>query len=189
MSEKHRPHAPHEKVHVNHELHEAERKLEDAYAEKGRDAVHEHAEKLDEIRNEAKEIAATSEELAAERHKTDEPPAPAGIVNRDLKDLKYERTLKSVQKELPAAERAFSKLIHNSAVDAISNGAEKTVARPSGLLAGSIFAFVGSSVFLWICRHYGYEYNFLLFALFFLGGFALGLLIELLWRVYKKAKA
>lgn len=187
MSEKHH-NSPHEKVAESHEQHERSQEAEDSLAEKGRNAVHEHAEKLDEIRNEAREVAASSEELFAERHKTDERPAAAEIVNSDLKDLKYERTLKSVQKELPAAERAFSKLIHNSAVDAISNGAEKTVARPSGLLAGSIFAFVGSSAFLWICRHYGYEYNFLLFALFFLGGFGLGLLIELLWRLYKKTK-
>ncbi len=186
MSEQH--HGQHERENAAHEHHERSQELEDAFAEQGRNAVHEHADKIDEIRNEALHRATTSDELIAEHQKHDEPPAPAGVINRDLKDLKYQRTLKSVQKELPRAERAFSKVIHNNAVDLISTGAEKTVARPSGLLVGSIFAFLGSSGFLWVCRHYGYEYNFLLFALFFIGGFVLGLLLELIFRVVKRKK-
>ncbi len=185
MSEKHH-HASHEKEHASHEQHERSQEAEKAVAEKAQNAVHEHAEKIDEIRSEAFERAAPSDELIAEHQKRDEPPAQVGVINRDLKDLKYARTLKSVQKELPAAERAFSKLIHNNVVDVVSTGAEKTVARPSGLLAGSIFAFLGSSGFLWISKHYGYEYNFLLFALFFLGGFFLGLFLELCLRLVKK---
>src|SRR5690606_36501416 len=100
------------------------------------------------------------------------------LANRELKDLAYRRTLKRVQSKLPAPARAFSKVIHNPAVEAASELAGKTVARPSGVLAGGVAAFLGSSLFLWVARHYGYEYNYVLFALCFVGGFFVGLLVE-----------
>lgn len=148
---------------------------------------HEHAENLDEIRQEAHAEAAPSEETMALHTKDEkEPENMPGMINRELKDMAYQRTLTRVRKDLPLGERAFSKVIHNKAVDAVSETGAKTIARPSGILAGGFFAFLGSSIFLWVSKHYGYEYNFLLFILLFAGGFALGLLIELLWRVLRK---
>jgi hypothetical protein len=110
------------------------------------------------------------------------------LVNRDLKDTKYKRTLQSIRKDLSAPEKALSKIIHNPVVDALSATAERTIARPSGLLAGSICAFIGSSTFLYIAKHYGYTYNFMLMTLFFIGGFGLGLLIELVSRTVKHSR-
>jgi hypothetical protein len=102
--------------------------------------------------------------------------------------MKYKRTLQSVQKDLSTPEKALSKVIHNPTVDALSEVAGKTVARPSGFLTGAIFAFVGSSAFLWISKHYGYKYNFLLFVIFFGVGFVVGLVLEALLRlVHRKS--
>lgn len=95
-----------------------------------------------------------------------------------LKSHALKQTIKRTQKELPAHERAFSKLIHNPAVEAVSDVSGATVARPSGLLAGGLFSVISSLLVLYICRHYGYEYNFLVGIVSFAGGFAVGLLLE-----------
>lgn len=183
-----------EKVYTHHsheygksaELHNHDVEKLDELIEQGRHSRHEHAEQLEDIRAEAEAQAKTSDELLDKHHDTDQPAPATPLINKELKELKYQRTLQSVRKDLSAPERAFSKAVHNPLVDAVSEAGAKTVARPSGLLAGGIFAFLGSSVFLYIAKHYGYEYNFLLFALFFIGGFFVGLLLELLLRVLRR---
>lgn len=141
---------------------------------------HEHAEKLDEIRSLVEKTAKGKHEHDAHRpeqeHRENRQPT---TVNKELKDMAYRRTLKRAQSRLPAPARAFSKVIHNPVVETTSEFLGKTIARPSGILAGGIAALVGSTIFLWVARHYGYEYNFLLFALCFVGGFIIGVLTEL----------
>lgn len=180
-------HKSHEHGHHSPERDHGQAELEKLLHEKANEAKHEHAEQIDEIRQETRAEALPADHIRELHHKDDEPAAAPGLVNRDLKDTKYKRTLQSVRKDLSAPERALSKVVHNPVVDAISTTAEKTVARPSGLLAGSICAFVGSSLFLWIAKHYGYTYNFLLMTIFFAGGFVIGLLIEFLLRGLKKS--
>jgi len=155
--------------------------------ERGKDVPHDLHEKAEDARHEAKQEALSRDEILA-THEEEEPEEPQMPVNNELKGMAYQRTLNRIRKDLSAPERSFSKVIHNKAVENFSEVAGKTVARPSGLLFGGIFAFIGSSLFLWASKHYGYEYNFLLFALFFVAGFALGLLLEILFRVGKKAK-
>jgi len=165
---------------LEHQQQEAHSNLQ----EKGRQAHHEHAENIEHIRakaeHEAERAHKTSEQLKEpSKAETDQPM----LVNRELKQMAYRRTLKRARSHLPAPARAFSKVIHHPAVEAVSEVAGATVARPSGVLAGGITAFLGSSLFLWIARHYGYEYNFLLFAALFVGGFMIGLIIELILRL------
>lgn len=101
------------------------------------------------------------------------------FVNRELKSITLRRELKSIQRKLPAPQRALSKVIHQPVVRAVSEGASKTVTRPSGLLGGGITAFAGTSAYLYIANHMGYEYNYGVFLVLFAGGFALGLILEL----------
>jgi hypothetical protein len=191
MTEKIYTHHRHEQDKSNHELedHDAER-LDGLISEKAHDARHEHAEKIDDIRENTQEAAKSSAEVMAQhlRQEREQEPEATGTVREDLRSLKYKRTLQSVQKRESIPERMLSRVMHNTAVDTLSTVAEKTVARPSGLLVGGVFAFLGSSTFLYIAKHYGYEYNFLLFALFFAGGFAVGLVLELVYRVIKRQK-
>jgi Ca2+-dependent lipid-binding protein len=185
MSEK--SHHSHEHGHDKIELDSTSKEVLDKLAEKGRESAEKHAEKiketLEDIRAEAREKAKAADEILGKREEEFREPDAPMLVNKDLKSIKYKRTLQSVQKDLKPAERVLSKVMHNEKVDAISEIAGKTIARPSGFLTGSIFAFVGSSVFLWVTKHYGYEYNFLFFVMLFAAGFALGLLVELMLRM------
>ena len=182
-------HGSHEKSaqtpEVSPEQHEAHRRI----IEKGRHARHEHADKIEEIRAKAEHEAEAAHKTTenyqqSERPETDQPM----LVNRELKQMAYRRTLKRTQNRLPKPARPFSRFVHQPAVENISEIAAATVARPSGVLAGGIASLLGTSAFLWIARHYGYEFNFLLFATLFVGGFMIGLLIELAVRLLSRNK-
>ena len=182
MSEKTYRHHSHERERDNHELEDHSKEILEKLAEKGRETAEVHAEKLKEsledIRAEAREKAKTAEEVILHHEEAAKEPEAPLLVNKDLKNIKYKRTLQSVRKDLKPAERVLSRVIHNEAVDAISEVAGKTIARPSGFLTGAVFAFLGSSIFLWVTKHYGYEYNFLFFVMLFAAGFIIGLLVE-----------
>lgn len=151
-------------------------------------ARHEHAKNLKDIRSKIETEAKTRHEHTdkhQEHHKDTEEQQPT-FINKELKDVAYQRTLKKTQSRLSAPSRLFSKTIHQPAVEAASEIAGKTIARPSGILSGGIFAFLGGSFFLWMAKHYGFQYNFLLFVLLFVSGFFLGLLIELVVHLIKQ---
>lgn len=110
------------------------------------------------------------------------------LIRKDIKEVQFHRTMTRVRKKLSAPSRIFSKVIHTSTIDKSSEFIGKTVARPSGLLAGAVLAFIGTSALLWITRYYGYEYNYLLVIVLFIAGMAIGLLAEGLWRLLRKNK-
>ena len=45
---------------------------------------------------------------------------------------------------------------------------------------------IGSLGVLYVCKHYGYEYNFMIGMACFVGGFFLGLIFELLYRMFRR---
>ena len=142
-------------------------------------------EHLEAIRNKVERQAPNEHQqhLHAEKDHANNHPV---LVNKQLKDMAFSRSMTRVRKKLPAPSRAFSKVIHNSAVDKSSEFIGKTIARPTSMLTGAFVAFVGTSALLWITRHYGYEYNYLLVILLFVGGAILGASIEGLWRMTHK---
>lgn len=125
----------------------------------------------DEIKAETEEIKASESNLRA---------------STQLKGLAFKQRMREVQRKETPSQRTFSKFIHNPAVESVSNAAEGTVARPSGLLFGGLFSAIAGLGVLYICNHYGYEYNFTFGLASFVGGFFLGLLIEGLWRLFRK---
>jgi hypothetical protein len=104
----------------------------------------------------------------------------------DLKQTAYKQTLNRARSQLSTPERNFSKLIHQPVVDKTSEVAAKTVFRPSGILGGALAALIGTSILTYFSRHYGFRYNYLFFGLLFIGGFTVGLVIEVMLRLLKK---
>lgn len=100
--------------------------------------------------------------------------------SKEIKTDSYRRSLKKIRTNLNVPERAFSRVVHQPAIDAVSNAAAKTVARPSAFLGGSIGALVGSAILLYVSRHNGFTYNYAVIFFLFIGGFFVGALIELL---------
>lgn len=106
-----------------------------------------------------------------------------------LKSHMFSRTLARTRKHLNKPDRVLSKFVHNPTVNTISSLGEKTIARPSGLLAGSVVAFIGVSVFYYLSKHYGFAYNWLLIVILFIGGYALGYILEVGTMVWRKIRS
>lgn len=95
--------------------------------------------------------------------------------------------MRQIRSKLSKPDKTFSKVIHNKTVESVSEVSSKTIARPSGLLGGGICALLGSAYLLYMTKHYGFEYNYFVFFLLFVGGFFVGMFGELLLRyVFRK---
>jgi hypothetical protein len=101
-------------------------------------------------------------------------------VNTQLKQITLQRELQHIRRKLPRPERVLSRIVHQPVVRAVSESASKTISRPSGLLGGGLVAFIGTSGYLYLARHIGFTYNYLIFLVLLAGGFVIGLALELL---------
>ena len=99
-----------------------------------------------------------------------------GIISKKEAAANYKHTMKEVRKELPPASRAFSKFIHNKAVERVSDAVGSTVARPNAILTGSIAAFVFTLGIFLLARYYGYPLS----GTETIAAFALGWMVGLL---------
>lgn len=135
-------------------------------------------------------------EVARRESKSAEPPAVETAadqththrINHELKSIAYDRTLIRVRKDLSPPERLLSTVMHHPVIDAASEFAAKTAGRPVSLLSGSLLAFIGTTLYLWLARRYGLPYNYLVFALLFAGGFIVGLCLELVAMAIRKRR-
>ncbi len=187
MSEKHR--ASHESHKSNESHGKHNEHLENISREKvhrAHEASKKHSEKLHTAREDVKKHAESSKNLKHEEPIPDELHTFAG--HQLLKKDAYKQILKSTQAKLSGPSRSFSKFIHNPKVEAVSEISSKTIARPSGLLGGGLGAFLGSSIVLYMTKHYGFEYNYSFLIVTFCVGFGIGLAFELVIRLFKKAR-
>ncbi len=119
------------------------------------------------------------ENLVGDKEKT----VTAQPITKEIKDLAYNKTLKKVRTQLPKSQRLFSATIHQPIVEAVSNIGAKTIARPSGIMGGGVFALFGSIILLLFAKTNGFSYNYFAFFAFFGIGFLVGLVIELLRKL------
>jgi len=160
----------HIKVEVHHHHKSPEAKPIDVG--EARKAVHEATLKSDESPK-------------AEHTKTHSPHQHVG---QETMQIVYQRTLLKIRRHLSPPARATSKFIHQPVVEAVSEVAGKTVARPSGLLGGGFIAFIGTSAYYYMTRHYGYDYHSSVFLALLVGGFVVGWILEGFWRGFRRSK-
>jgi hypothetical protein len=152
-----------------------------AEAAKITEARQEHLRQLVEARVQAKEHANEHDPMA--KLKAVEKAETAAVpqqINHDLRQVTLNRELQYIRRKLSAPQRTLSRVIHQPVVRVVSEAAGKTVSRPSGLLGGGLVALLGTSSYLYMARHIGFTYNYFVFLVLFVGGFAVGLGLELL---------
>jgi hypothetical protein len=155
------------------------------------EALKEHAEKNSEeigiIAEKAQESAKSTEQVLSDMHKEHEQPEnePA-IINHELKEIAYQRVLKRARRHLSPYSRTVSKIIHQPIVDSVSEVASKTIGRPSGLIGGGLLALLGTSIYYYISRHYGYNYNSFVFLALMTTGFIAGWTTEVIYKLVKR---
>lgn len=152
----------------NHETEAQLHKAAEKAAEAARAEISEQAAETDPM--------AKIEEQEAQAAETARP----SHVNSELKSITLRRELQQIRRKLPAGDRALSKVVHQPVVRVVSEAASASISRPSGLLGGGLMAFVGSLGYLYITKHVGMQYNYFVFTLLFILGFAVGLVLELL---------
>ena len=103
---------------------------------------------------------------------------PIKKATKQAKEAEFKKTMKTIQKDMAPASRTFSKVIHNPAVEATSEVAGKTVARPAALLAGSLTAFVLVAIVYMVAKYFGYVLSGFEWILTFLIGWAIGLIVD-----------
>jgi len=147
---------------------------------------HNPKKQIEQIRSNASREALSGKEYSrSEHHKKD---IKSIKINKQTKRAAYMRSLHRAQTHLSQKERTFSRIVHRPTIEKISNIASQTIARSSGLLFGSIFAFAGTILFVWFSRRFGIQYNYFIMILLFCGGYLVGVLVEFAWRLFKPWK-
>lgn len=173
----------------SHEVNANPEALADAGAER-REALQERLERASEathesdvesIRHEVLKEAKSSEHEKKHHEKADDTPERRkGPTSRAERDESFTAAMSEIQTHMSAPSRAFSKLIHNKAVETVSDAVGNTVARPNAILSGSVFAFIATiSVFL-IAKNIGFELTGFETIGAFTFGWALGLVYDFL---------
>lgn len=161
----------------------------DELMERAKEARNKPEEAQESLRHTIEHESSLGKELKGKITETEKPKVHDNFtLRKETKKMAYKKTLSHVRRHLPKPERAFSKIIHQPVIEKVSDISAKTVARPSGLLAGGICAMFGSAFVLFMSKHYGFRYNFTIFIALLVLGFVLGLLLEMIWSGTQKIR-
>ena len=164
----------------------------------------EHLEKLDtKLEKEIEQSGGNPENDVLEARRSIEQQAVSGketmpdssekssstSITKAEKTRTYKMTMNRMQSKLSPTSKSFSKFIHTPFVEKSSEVLGASVARPSGILGAGIIGFVGFTTVIYFAKRNGFEISnrYALVVILFVGGWALGLLVELVIRALKKA--
>jgi hypothetical protein len=154
----------------------------DAYERAAEKASIENGERSNEkAKAEALEQAISVERGGAEKKTKEASASPKrrhGVVSKKERANSYKKRMQSVQAELPPAQRAFSKVIHNPVVEKVSDVTGATVARPNAILLAAIVAFFAVLIVYLTAKHYGYMLSGFETIGAFIVGWVLGMLYD-----------
>jgi hypothetical protein len=171
----------------NHNTEHVSHKNLERIKEKAEKAEEHGEDHIDKIRAEIKTHAISGKEFTVGEKESTAPSSHHYTNQKELKANAYNKSMRQIRSKLSKPDKTFSKVIHNKTVESVSEVSSKTIARPSGLLGGGICALLGSAYLLYMTKHYGFEYNYFVFFLLFVGGFFVGMFGELLLRyVFRK---
>lgn len=163
----------------------------------------EHLEKIkSKVEKGAEEAGKLTEKEVTEARKTIESEAISGkettpnrsekksqqAITKAEKTRTYKMTMQRAQNQMSKPSKAFSKFIHNPAVERTSDTLSATVARPSGILGAGVMGFIGISVVLYYARQNGFavDNRYTLVIGLFIGGWILGMIFEFIFKSFKK---
>lgn len=143
-------------------------------------------ERLEASRAAVEQLARNKVDLSKLDRSTERTKAQTPPPTKELQAIARDRILRNVRRKLSTPEKALSSLIHAKPVETVSAIGEKTVARPYGLLGGGLSAFIGTSLTFYMAKHYGYRYNLFLFFTFFVAGYLITTILELIVRAIRQ---
>jgi len=144
-----------------------------------------------EARQEAENALRVEKKAAAAEKKPAHQASPKrrGGIPKNERERSFVHNIQRVQGELSPGARAFSKVIHNRAVEATSDVVGATVARPNAILAGALSAFVLVLAVYIVAKTFGYALSGFETIGAFIVGWVLGLVYDYLRLVITGKKA
>lgn len=142
-------------------------------------------EKLAESRRIISEEAEPKQLFENDQANDDDISIKNSLIPQEIAKFQAKQNLKNIRRDLGTTDRIISKIIHSPVLDKISEKSSSSIARPSGILGGSILAFLGSLSYLIFVKYVGITYNYLFFFGFFFLGFIVGIIIEFIIRLSK----
>jgi hypothetical protein len=116
-----------------------------------------HQENAHEARQEALESAISAkQEHIGEIRETSPTERRHGPVGKIELSASFDNTMHEVQNQMSSSSRAFSKVIHNKAIEKISDTVANSVARPNALLSGAVLAFALTLGVYLVAKNLGY---------------------------------
>lgn len=180
MSER-RPSSPEKHLETASERSQERQSLKPEHeSSKPEKAEQERQERLVEARK-----TAELESKQTEKQESGGQSEPVRITKND-KRRAYQMTMSRVRSQLPPTSRSFSRVIHNKPVEKASEILEKTVARPSGLLGGSLAAAIGLAIMLFFARSYGFALAGSELVILLAIGWVAGLMVEFIYRLLRR---
>lgn len=150
--------------------------------ERRAEASREKAPDAHKAEKEAHEAARVAEKERKDKEK--HTPAPAErrkerlVRNKRTLDASFNREMKEVRSHMSAPSRAFSKVIHNKAIDRTSEAIGNTVARPNAIMSGSLAALIlTAGLYTW-AKNNGYPLSGFETIGAFIIGWLVGIIID-----------
>lgn len=177
-----------ERINVSPE-HETNREaLADAGAERREQLRDQREKSVETSRENVNDVTKEALEKAISHEKQKEPQeqetSPAERrrqrPTRKAEAASFSATMKEVQSQMSAPSKAFSKVIHNKAVEKVSEGIGSTIARPNAILSGAIAAFTLTLGIYLLAKNLGYPLSGFETIAAFLLGWALGIVYDFL---------
>jgi hypothetical protein len=154
----------------------------DQKVEKHIDNIESGEKAAEKARVEALETAISVEKGSAEKDKKPKEgpatPRRRGGISKKEKTASFKKHMKNVQAEMPAPQRAFSKLIHSPIVEKTSEFVGSTVARPNAILSGAVVAFFLVLAVYIVAKNLGYVLSGFETIGAFIVGWVLGILYD-----------
>ena len=142
-------------------------------------------ENVDDARKEALEKARSIETEKQPNEAVERTPSPAerraAGPSKAERDASFNVTMSEVRSQMSAPGRAFSKVIHNKAVEKVSEATGNTIARPNAILSGAVFAFLLTLAVYLVAKNLGYPLS----GFETMGAFALGWGIGIIYDFLK----
>lgn len=153
-------------------------------AELGGEQLESGETKAEKARTEALKSAVSVEKGGIEKSRGSKensaaPKRRGGISKKD-KNASYKRHMAQVQAELPAPQRAFSKIIHAPVIEKTSEFVGATVARPNAVLSGAVVAFFLVLAVYLLAKTLGYVLSGFETIAAFIVGWVIGVLYDYL---------
>lgn len=111
---------------------------------------------------------------------------PHHYITQEVKRSVYTHTIKNVQKQLSIPEQTFSKIVHNSTVETLSEVGANTIARPSAIIGGGLLMVCAGLALLAMARYYGFTIPLSSLLFFYAVGFALLFVIDMISKPMRK---